>query len=788
MNLLFFRNSIRFLFKKKNYLLINLLGLGIGMASFLILFLYVYNDFTYNYFNKNLANIYRVREGSGVQTKGTFFPKIVEQVPEVENGSRIFEWDGFRVSYGDKMFEEKIKYVDKGFFSVFSFPFVEGPVGNGIADKYGVVISREFAQKYFGNEPALGKKLQVRFDNIFLQVNGVVDIPQNSSIKFNLMASYETGEQISPWIKGVHDWYNTFSATYLLLRDGANPKAVLAKLQQIADANFQTGGGKVPEINLLPFADFHATEESNRTLIIILSIIAIGILSIAMVNFINLTVTNSLSRGKEIGIKKVVGAGKWFLFRQIISESLMVSFLSLLIACFLTEFFLPTFNQLFNTQLHFNVFSNNTLLFLLLAVWLFVGSVAGLISALMSGQASLLQNMKGQLGKSAKITVARYSLVTVQFAVAIMLISGTLIIKKQITFMMNNDPKFDKENVVVAQLESWQFQNQEVASAKYKLIADNLMKSPYVESICFSQATPGNYQSNYNNFYPEDNKSGESIHLRKVYVGRNYIKTFGLKLIDGEGFDKDDASYKNCVVLNKTAMAKLGYTNAGEQVLHEGSASGESYKIIGETEDFAYQSVQYEVEPLAHFFVDTEDYTNWSYLSVKSKPGMALKVVDLLRSEWESTQPSAAASYFFADDKLNEQYREYDKVNQIVAWFSAVAVALSCIGLFALSAYAVSRRNKEVGIRKVNGAKTAEVVILLNREFLRWVAFAALVAVPLSWFGLHKWLESFALKTTLSWWVFALAGLLALGIALLTVSWQSWKAATRNPVEALRYE
>ena len=314
------------------------------------------------------------------------------------------------------------------------------------------------------------------------------------------------------------------------------------------------------------------------------------------------------------------------------------------------------------------------------------------------------------------------------------------------------------------------------------------MKSPYVESICFSQATPGNYQSNYNTFYPEDNKSGESIHLRKVYVGRNYIKTFGLKLIDGEGFDKDDASYKNCVVLNKTAMAKLGYTNAGEQVLHEGSASGESYKIIGETEDFAYQSVQYEVEPLSHFFVDTEFYTNWSYLSVKSKPGMALKVVDLLRSEWESTQPSAAASYFFADDKLNEQYREYDKVNQIVAWFSAVAVALSCIGLFALSAYAVSRRNKEVGIRKVNGAKTAEVVILLNREFLRWVTFAALVAVPLSWFGLHKWLESFALKTTLSWWVFALAGLLALGIALLTVSWQSWKAATRNPVEALRYE
>ena len=430
MNLLLLKNSLRFLLKKKNYLAINLLGLGIGIASFLILFLYVYNDFTYNHFNKNLANIYRVRENSGIQTKGLFLPKILEQVPEVINGTRIFDWEGFRVNYENKAFQENIIYADTGFFSVFSFPFVEGPVNNGINDKYGVVVSREFALKYFGNTSALGKKLQVRFDNTFLQVNGVVDIPQNSSVKFNLLASYETGEQISPWIKGVHDWYNTFSATYLLLKKGTNPESIYDKLQQIANTNFQTGGGKTPGINLLAFNDYHASEESNRALIIILSIIAVGILGIAMVNFINLTITNSLGRGKEIGIKKVVGAGQGFMSRQIVAESLMVAFLAILIACFLTILFLPTFNQLFNTQLDFNIFSNFILISLLIAIWLFVGTFAGLASALMSGQTQILQSLRGQLGRPGKVSMARYSLVAFQFVIAIMLISGTFLVKK----------------------------------------------------------------------------------------------------------------------------------------------------------------------------------------------------------------------------------------------------------------------------------------------------------------------------------------------------------------------
>lgn len=250
MNILQFKNSFRFLLKKKNYLVINVLGLGIGIASFMILFLYVYNDVTYNHFNANLANIYRVREGNSVQTKGLFLPKVLKEVPEVENGTRIFDWDAFRISYGEKAFQENIFYVDTGFFSVFSFPFVEGSANRVLQNKYGVVLSNDLARKYFGDQPAIGKKLQVQFDNIFLEVEGVVDIPENSSVRFDLLTSYETGETISPWINGIHDWYNTFSVTYLLLEDGVKPENIDDKFQHIVNENFYPAGESNADVNL----------------------------------------------------------------------------------------------------------------------------------------------------------------------------------------------------------------------------------------------------------------------------------------------------------------------------------------------------------------------------------------------------------------------------------------------------------------------------------------------------------------------------------------------------------
>ncbi len=573
-----------------------------------------------------------------------------------------------------------------------------------------------------------------------------------------------------------------------MLKDGTAPENIESKIQKIADENFLTGGNKAPEMNLLAFKDYHAEKESNQTLIIILSIVALGILGIAMVNFINLTITNSIGRTKEIGVKKVIGAGKAFLVRQIISESLMVSFIALVFGYLAAKLFLPQFNQLYNTGLHISFTQNHLLLPILIVIWLIVGLSSGITPALFWARQTSIESLRGEIFRNRKAGMARYSLIILQFAIAIILISGTFLVRKQIEFMMNHDPKFDKENVVVAKLTSWDFPDLNAASHKFKIIADELKSSPYVESVCFSQCIPGSYQENYNTFYPEGEANSESIHLRKAYVGYGYFKTFGIKLLEGENFSDKSRNYENCMILNKKAMELLGYTQIENQILRESSKSGRPNKVIGEVDDFSFQGVQREMQPLAHFFTERENFSDWSYLSVRAKPGAGLQVVELLKDKWKSTLPESAFNFFFADDKLNEQYKEYVQINRIIAWFSIVAVLLSCIGLFALSSYVISKRTKEVGVRKVNGAKVGEVIALLNRDFLRWVAISFLIATPISWFSLNRWLDGFALKTTLSWWIFALSGLLALGIAILTVSFQSWKAASKNPVESLRYE
>lgn len=784
-NILLFLRNVK---KNKTTFLINTIGLGIGIASFLLLALYVFNDLTYNHFHDNLGNIYRVREGEGVQTKGLLLPKMLEDIPEIEKGTRIFDWDGSRLSQGDVAFFENINYVDTDFFEIFTFPFVEGPVNKDVQEKYGVVISTEFAKKYFGDTPALGKQLQVKYDNMFLTVNGVVAVPENSSIKFDIMASYETGEEVMSWMKEVHNWQNTFSQTYVQLRKGVHPADIQDKMQKIVSENFFPVGESKAKLGLLPFEKYHAVEESNQTLIIILAIIALGIIGIAIINFINLTITHSMSRIKEMGIKKVHGATRRTLIWQIMTEAFTTSFIALILGVVSMLVLLPTFNGLFETNLRFQPFQNTFFLVILILIWGTIGLLSGFIASMFWAKGRLIESLKGNLFSGKKTSTSRHSLIVVQFVIAIVLISGTILIRKQIDTMLDKDPKFDNENVIITELESWQFENLETASQNFKRIVEELEASPYVESVSFSNNVPGTYQENYNIFYPADKKTVDVLHIRKAYVGADYFKTLGINLLNGIGFEGDDVSYKNTVVLNQKAMKDLGFINVSGQMLYEGSETGEPYKVIGTIDDFSYQGVQREIQPLAHFFSERENLADWNYMSVKSKEGSALQVMNLLKNKWDMAFSGLEPNSFFADDKLNEQYKEYVKVNTLIAWFSVLAVLLSCMGLFAMASHMMARRKKEIGIRKVNGATIAQVLVLLNKDFVKWVALAFVIAVPISSYAMGKWLEGFAYKTNISWWIFALAGIVALAIALLTVSWQSFRAATNNPVDALRNE
>ncbi len=772
---------------------INVIGLSVGIASFLILVVYVYNDLTYNHFNENLSNIYRIQEvyeeGTGSETKGLLLPQMQQEIPEVVNGTRIFDWDGYRLSNGDNAFMENVLYVDKGFFSVFSFPFKEGNAKNVLDNKFNAVVSASFAKKYFGTTAALGKQLQVGFEDIFLTISGVVEIPENSSVKFDIVTSYESGEAISPWIKDVHDWYNTFSATYVVLQEGINPSQIEHKLDNIVKANFLPQGENNTKIKLLPYAEYHAAEESNQMLIIILAIIAIGIIGIAMVNFINLTIVTSLSRTREIGVKKVHGALKKHVTQQIVLESFATGFFALVIGLVLfSTLLLPTFNVLFETNLTLQSLNPYLLAGLLFGLWIFMGLFSGTVPSILWSKSKLVENLQGKITTSNKSGFTKHASVIVQFVIAIVLISGTIAVRKQINFMLDKNPKFDNENVIVLETNEWQHSDLDAASRKLDILSKELQNSPLVKAINFTGSIPGDYDENYNTFYPIGNSNVPTISLRKSYVGKNYFKTLGINLLNGHGFDKDPTTLKNTVVLNKTAMARLGFSDAKGQILVEGLKGGRQYRVVGTIDDFSYQGVQRATEPLAHFFTDFEDLITWEYLAIRSEKEATLQVISLLEEKWQELFPQATLTHFFADEKLNLYYKEYERVNTLITWFSFLAIILSCMGLFALASYTMTRRTKEIGIRKVNGATITQILSLLNKDFIKWVGLAFIIAIPISWYALNQWLEGFASKTTLSWWIFALAGASALVISLLTVSWQSFKAAIVNPVEVLRDE
>ncbi len=786
---LFFRNSNR----NKGTFCINVIGLSVGIASFLVLVIYVYNDLTYNHFNTNLSNIYRIQEvyeeGTSTATKGLLLPQMQQEIPEIVNGTRIFDWDGHRLSYGDNAFLENVFYVDKGFFSVFSFPFKEGGANGVLEEKYSAVISAPFASKYFGTTSALGKQLQVGFDDVFFTITGVVDIPGNSSVTFDIVTSYETGGTISPWIKDVHDWYNTFSETYVVLQNGVLPSQIGSKLDNIVKANFLPAGENNTKIDLIPFSEYHAAEESNQTLIIILAIIAVGILSIALVNFINLTIVNALSRTREIGVKKVHGALKKHIVKQIMVESLATGFMALLLGLVLfNAILLPTFNSLFGMELALQSLNPYFLGALLLGLWIFTGLFSGMVPSVLWSRSKLIENLQGKITATNKSGFAKHSSVIVQFVIAIVLISGTITVRRQIDFMIDKNPKFDNENVIVAQTDFWKHKDSEVASRKLDVISKELLDSPFISSVNFTGSVPGDYDENYNTFYPIGESILPDIALRKSYVGKDYFKTLGIDLLSGHGFDQDPTSLKNTVVLNKTAMDQLGFSTAEGQILVEGRKGGTQYRVIGAIDDFSYQGVQRATEPLAHFFADLENLMDWDYLTIRSEKGATSQAIDLLREKWKVLFPDAPLIYFFTDEKLNIYYEEYERVNTLITWFSLLAIMLSCMGLFALASNTMARRTKEIGIRKVNGATIAQILTLLNKDFVKWIGLAFLIAVPISWFAMSQWLEGFAHKTTLSWWVFASAGAAALLIALATVSWQSFKAAIVNPVEVLRDE
>ena len=785
----YFKTAFRYLSRNKTFSFINIIGLSVGISAFILLFLYVYNELTFDKFQKNGKNIYRICENDMEYTKGLLLPRLLEDYPEIINGSRYLDWSGNMISYKDKELMQNISYVDTGFFSVFTFPFIYGNNKNPLAEKNSVVISQKIANIYFGNENPVGKRLDVDFGKYSLLITGVMDkIPDNSSIKFDMAVSYETGFELSPWLNQVHDWYNTFSQTYIQLDPRVDPQKLEDKIQKEAKDHFITGNDKTPRLNLLPLAKLHTKITDNKSFVYILICIAIGVLLIASINFINLSIASSIKRSPEVGLRKILGANKKNLINQFLGESLLISFLGLFLAVVLTEVLLPVFNKMFETNLALNYSKIFLTIPMLLGLWMLSGLLSGIIPAWVLARFRIIPSLKKEISSGKGATRFRSAMVIFQLTLAIILIAGTLVMKKQIVFMKHHKLNFDKDNVVVIETNTWKYKDSDAALKKFKFILDELENDTRILSYATSQIVPGKYIENYNNFYPEYWSQVESINMRHGGVSKDYFKTYGIKFIEGNLYDKDFVFDSNDVVINKTALNQLEVKSAVGDMLHSSSKTGTPLKIAGVVDDFYYMGLNRKIQPLLHYVSKDINLKYSQYISIRVKPGEMLNVINMLKKKWSNIQPSKELDFFFANDEIDKDYRNFEKINTVVGYFTILAIIVACLGLFALTTFIGKQRTKEIGIRKTNGAKTFEIILMLSKDIIKWVLIAFIIACPVTLYAMNKWLQSFAYKTDLSWWVFALTGIITLIIALLAVSWQSYRSASRNPVEALRYE
>jgi putative ABC transport system permease protein len=665
--------------------------------------------------------------------------------------------------------------ADKDFFGVFNFPFKYGNATSAFENKNSIVLTEKMSTKLFGESDPLGQKLEFELWGQWrdFEVTGVInDIPANSSLDFEMLFPIS----FLGWDE--NNWLNGCVKTFISTVPGTNMDELAKK---IALLNREHNIKATALLSLQPLTKVHLynLEGGGRiTYVYLFSAIAIAILIISCINFVNLVTAYSGKRMKEVGVKKVMGASRGQLRRQFLLESVWFALFAFLLALFLVRLGIPLLNKLASTEIQFQWFAPATLLFL--AVALFTGVVSGIYPSIILSSSSFTSLAKGGIIRKSisGLPSSREILVGFQFLASIMLIAGAITIHKQLSFIKNKDLGFNKEHIIKIALRT-----DLCDPGKQDAIKQELLTNTDILSVtaCNSNFTNWQFTIDENDVSWEGKEPNDKVEMEINAVDFDYLKTFGMKMADGRFFSKESPTDQNgAVVLNQAAVEMLSMQNpVGRLFNYHGTR-----RIIGVVKDFNFVSLHEKVNPL----VLTIDPGQYHSLYIKVRGNHLQNTLHYIEQSIRQAVPDYPFAYSFLDDNLNKLYQPEQSAGNILSVFSMFAIIISCLGILGLIIFIAERRTKEIGIRKVNGATIYEVMALLNRDFVKWVAIAFVIATPIAYYAMNKWLENFAYKTTLSWWIFALAGLLALGIALLTVSWQSWKAATRNPVEVLRNE
>ena len=785
----YLKTGWRNLKKHKAFSIINITGLAVGLSCCLLILLYIKNELSYDRFHKNADNIYRVLmnqhwnpwQGKTIWnvTPGAFAPACQNDFPEVVYATRVKNRRAL-VTLEDKYFNESsFLYVDPEFLKIFSFPLILGDPETALNEPFTVLLTEEMSRKYFGNENPIGQIININ-KTYDCRVTGVMEnVPENSHLQFDFLCSFSSllSIQGNEWLSG---WRSNSPQSYILLRNGRDPDLLQEKFPEFIK-KYREDWEKA-DFLLQPLTriqlystKFHDFVRGDIKHIYFLSAIAMIIMLIACFNYMNLATARATTRIKEVGLRKVIGADRQNIIRQFMGESLSFSFLSLFLAFGLAFFFLPLFNTLIRRNLQFfQLFDGPTPLFIF-SLALIIGLISGSYPALYlsSFQPSrILQDKHGTKTRgSARL---RGILVVVQFSISVILIICTLVVGKQLNYLRNTDLGFKREEILNVYIQDPSLRKSP------ETLKNHLLQYPGIKDVLVTQSLPNTISSN--SVFTDPSWAGKTgtgtFYVNWGWVDYNFLDFFGIELLKGRTFSKDHPTDRDAYIINEMAAKVIGWEDPIGKQLNKGT-------VIGLVKDFHYRPLRTEIEPMALSLMESNEAR---YFSIKVRSDGLTDTLAFIGAKWKEFSPGYPFVYSFLDERLGRLYRSEKHLLQIFNNFAVLAVLLSCLGLFGLALFSADRKTKEIGIRKVLGASIPQILLLISKEFIRWLLLANAIAWPIAYYAMHKWLDAFAYKTTLDALPFALAGAVSLGIALLTVSFQSLRSATANPVDSLRYE
>jgi len=801
--------AYRNLVKYKFISFINIFGLTVGLACCMLILTYILNELSYDKYQPNADRVYRVtRTFLNPQTKSVsltlstisppFAPLLKNDFGEIEDITRTLTNGTTPMKYEEKMFnEENVMFADDHFFNFFKANVVKGDPKRALTDPYTVMMTEEIAKKYFGNDEPMNKMIRINLGNYFdFKVTGVYKtFPSNTHFHPDIMLSFNTLNDTL--IYGAENlrtnWSNNSFFTYIRLPNHYNPKKLEAQFPAFVDKHMgdeyttikpsqgtYLGLQKLTNIHLLSHTDYEAEENGDIKRVYIFSAIALFILLIACINYMNLSTSRSTLRAKEIGIRKVAGAERKEIVFQFLSESILVSYVSLILAIALTWLTLPWLNKISGQHLTIDILLKWQIIVPLLLIPFVVGIISGIYPALFMSSFQPIKVLKGFLKAGGGISF-RKVLVTLQFAISIILIIATGIVFWQMRYMQNKILGFDKDHIITLPYSPQ-------LNDRYEAFRNELLTNSNIKNVGRSSRIPTGRLLDANGARMEsaDTLAPVNADIKFVSADYDFVSTYGIKVIAGRGFSRDYSLDTSAFLINEAAAKVLGFKNSEDAIGKNFGYGSRRGKLIGVFNDFHFESLHQKITPLV--LLVPRRAGSYGRISIKISGSNIPAALDRIETTWKNFLPDTPYQYTFLDENFTRLYEAEQQQKTLLIIFASLAIFIACLGLFGLSAFAIMQRLKEIGIRKVLGADTSTIVALLSKDFLKLVAFAAIPAFVVSWYFMNKWLEDFAYRISMPWWMFLAAGILAAVIALITISFQAIKAALTNPVKSLRTE